>query len=141
MSVELAVQNAIYDALTDPGQTALAARIGGRVYDRVSGGQPAYPYLVMSAIEASDISNSCGRSWLVSVTITAWSNAVGRAAEVMTIGGLVREILAPPAAPYIPISGYQIVTWQSPVAVYRPGANPLLHEGVVTVSFIVNPTP
>lgn len=140
MSLELEVHEALYEALTDPAQTALAALISGRVYDRVPGPQPTYPYLVLSAIEVRDVSNSCGQSWLVSPVVTIWSNAVGRAAEALTIGHLVREILAPAVAPFLTLTGYRVSTWQNPATIYRPGSDPLLTEGIVTLTYIVHPT-
>lgn len=140
MSVELAVHEAIYDALTDPAQTALAALIGTRVYDRVPGPQPTYPYVVMSALDVRDISNSCGKSYAAGVALTVYANSVGRAAEVLEIGGLMRDILAPASHVYQTVSGFRIVTHNSLATVYREGPSPLIEEGVVTLTYIVNPT-
>lgn len=140
MSVDLAVHEAIYAALTDPAQTALAALIGTRVYDRVPGKGTPFPYVVMSSLDVRDVSNSCGKSYAVGVALTCWANSVGRAAEVLEACGLIRDILIPSDNTFPAVAGFRIVTWQGLATVYRDGPNPLLEEGVVTFTYIINPT-
>jgi hypothetical protein len=135
MGVEEAVHKAVHDILALP-QTALYVLVGGRVFDRVPDPPPGYPYIAIGAIEVLDDSNTCSDASDVHVTLHVWSNAVGTI-EAKRIGALVRAALAP--ADNLAFDGFTTSVSAFGASVYRPGADPLLTEGVLTFNYLVDP--
>jgi hypothetical protein len=145
MSLEAAAHKAVHDALVDPSETALAAYIAARIYDRVPSGVPRYPYVVIGAIEVRDDANTCSNASEVHATVHVWTSRPDRGAdpgsiEAKQIGGLIRKILAPDDASNLDIDGYHVSVSAFDVAVYRPGDDLLLTEGVLSFTFLVDPT-
>ena len=140
MSLDLAAHDAVHDALVDSAQTALQALIGQRVYDRVPANKlPAYPYVVIDRIEVRDDANVCSYASEVHVTLRVISNAAG-SVEAKTIGGLIRPILAPEdPEENLAIDGFVVSVSAFDLAIYRPADDPLLTEGVLTFTYLVDP--
>jgi hypothetical protein len=132
--LDAAVHKSVHDALLDVADAQLRALIGTRVYDRVPGPAPAYPYVVIDRIEVGDDSNSCSDASIVHVTVRAISNAYG-SIEAKQIGGLIRRALGRP----LPIAGHQVSVGAFDAAVYRPSDSPLNTEGVITTHYLVDP--
>lgn len=145
MSLEAAAHKGVHDALIAGSEAALAAYVDGRVYDRVPAAPPKYPYLVLD-VDIRDDANTCSNASEVHATVHVYSAPPypGRdigSIEAKQIGGLVRKILAPDDGSInLTIEGYHIVVAAFDVAVYRPGDDPLLTEGVLTFTFLVDPT-
>lgn len=137
MSLELAVHDAVHDALV--ADATLQTLIGTRVYDRVPANKvPTFPYVVIGTIEVRDDATTCSNASEVSVTLRAISNAVG-SIEAKRIGSRLREILAPEEGDNLVIAGYDTAVSAFDAAVYRPSDDPLLTEGVVSFTFLVDP--
>lgn len=144
MSAALATHKAVHDALVDPAQTALQALIDARVYDRVPdavlGRLPTYPYVVIDRIDVRDDATTCAYASEVHATLRVISNTVGKR-EAETIGDLIRLILAPEDADDgLAIEGFTVSVSAFDLAIYRPADDPLLTEGVLTFTFLVDPT-
>lgn len=137
MSIEAATLKAVHDALQ--GDSALTAMIGGRVYDRVPANvQPAYPYVVV-AVDVSDDANTCSNASESHATVRIYSNAVGQK-EAYLIGGEVRRILAPDDPDdTLDITGYLVSVARFDVATYRAASDPLVTEGVLVFTYLVDP--
>lgn len=132
MSLEAATQKAVHDALV------AGSVLNGRIYDRVPVGA-SYPYAVVR-VEVRDDATTCSNASEVHVTINVFSNAVG-SQEAQNAGGLIRSILAPDDPnENLAIAGYLTTVSAFDVAVYRPGGDPLLTEGVLTFTYLVDPS-
>lgn len=142
MSLALAAHKAVHDALVANGRlVAMISEPGKppRVYDRAPGPLPKYPYIVIGQIDIIGDGNTCSDSSIVNVTPSVWSNAVGKQ-EAEEIGDLVREILAPESGNgALDIVGYDTVVSEFQTAVYRPGDDPLLTEGILAFTYQVDP--
>lgn len=143
MTLAVATHEAVRTALitgTSPSpQTTLAGYISSRVYDKVPGPAPAYPYLSVD-VDLVDDATTCSDAAEVHVTVHVWSNTVG-SIEAKTIGDLVKEILSDPdAGEYITITGFIISGGGFDAAIYRDGGQTLLTEGVLTFTYLVDPT-
>lgn len=138
MGAEEAVHKAVHDALAEP-QTILYGLIATRVFDRVPNPPPGYPYVSLE-IDVADDGNGCSDASSAHVTVHVWSNAVG-SLEAKRIGALIRARLAPadPAEQFA-IPGFATGASNFDAAVYRAGADPALTEGVLTFTYLIDPT-
>lgn len=84
------LQKAVYARLI--ADTALAALVDGRVFDRVPS-DAGKPYISFGPVTADDDSADCIDGLSVSMQIDAWSVAVGFA-EVKAIAEAVRKAIA-----------------------------------------------
>jgi hypothetical protein len=134
MSLESAAHKAVHDALT-----ALA---GGRIFDRVPAKDALapYPYLVVR-VDVRDDANTCSNASEVHVTVNVFSNAVG-SQEAEELGGQVRELLAPDDPDEtLAIDGYVTSVAAFDIATYRAAESPLVTEGVLAFTYLVDPDP
>ncbi|MGF7005799.1 DUF3168 domain-containing protein [Aminobacter sp. BE322] len=75
MSVAVALQKLVHDALR--ADTAVAAQIAGRVYDRVPEA-PAFPYVSFGAYDFVADDAECIYAGEHTLQVDIWSRAVGR---------------------------------------------------------------
>lgn len=136
MSLAKAIHKAVHDALL--ANSSLTPYLAGRIYDRVPGMMPTYPYINFE-IETRDDSNTCSDAREVFVTLHIWSNAVGKV-QAEEIGALVRQTLAPSdPTSHISIDGYQTTVSACSIELYRPSQDTLLTEGVLDFIYLVDP--
>jgi hypothetical protein len=132
----LAMQRAIYDALT--ADLLLAEVMGGavRVYDLVPA-DASFPYITIGDDQALDAGVSCEPDmWEYFSTIHVWSRATigaGRI-EAKFIAGLTREILkTPPAAP-----GFNVHLSQCERLDHLRDPDGLSAHSIVTMRFLIS---
>lgn len=103
MSLDAALQKAVYDTLL--ADTALAVEMGGavRVYDSVPD-NAIFPYLSIGSDQIVDNGTSCSNGSEAFVEVHVWSRAVGRV-EAKKISGAVRAALDMPLV----ITGHKVI--------------------------------
>lgn len=144
MSLAVEAHKAVHDALAPTSspltatEAALTALISRRVYDKVPGPAPTYPYIVVD-IDVRDDATTCALSREVHPTVHIWSNQPG-SIQAKTIGAYVTELLAPLDPDDAPaIEGYLVHAADLDAEIYRDGGDTLLTEGVLTFTYLVDP--
>jgi len=134
----LAVQGAIYAALSEPG-SPVAPFVEGRIYDRVppdppGSGRARFPYITIGEAVTADAGADCVDGEDVTVTLHVWSRAVG-SVEAKRIGGAVKQALD--RAELSIGTGFALVEIQWLGAQYLTDPDGLTTHGTITVLALV----
>ncbi|MCO4318345.1 DUF3168 domain-containing protein [Phyllobacterium sp. 21LDTY02-6] len=103
MSAGLALQAALLARLG--GEPALAALVGGRIFDRVPPGA-AFPHVALGPAAIYDCSTGTERGWEHLFTINVWQRALGRR-STYEIMAAIEAALAPAR---LDLGRYRLVT-------------------------------
>lgn len=131
--LDVALHKAVYDALL--ADAGLIPIVGKRVYDKVPGAAPQYPYIVIDSVEIGDDATTCSDASEVHVTVRAVSNMVG-SIEAKRMGGFIRRALGTE----LTIAGHRTSVGAFDIGLPRAGDRPELTEYVTSFTYLVDPS-